>query len=50
MKAANIPLDLNGIMGLFGKRSNLWKIRVWTPGEMVNVWNGLSAIAPGPRD
>jgi hypothetical protein len=46
LRAANICLDMNGIMGMFGERNKVWKVRVWTPAETIHILNDLSASAP----
>jgi hypothetical protein len=46
MKGANLHLDLNGILGIFGLASKVWKVRVWTAAEATRVFNDLTGAFP----
>lgn len=46
LRAADVRVDLNGIMGMFGTRNKVWKVRVWTPAETLHVLTDLTASGP----
>lgn len=48
MRASNLPLDLNGILGMFRKKSGEWAVRVWTASETLRALSNISAC--GPRE